>query len=256
MRSTQQWEKLHRHGSKSSPCTCIAVRDDVIVSAGEDGRINILDTTRKDPFKQIEKADSCTINCVIFLKQFEFMTVNNTGQLKKYDLRSNMTDYVQMFSVTGDLTPLQCVDKHPSQPHIVATGSDDGTLGIWDLRQGKIPVSLMEAHSSTMWELKFHPTSPDHLFTCSDDGSVWHWDASQVNSISVGTGAGLGGGSLQSQTVVNPWLATDIAKNKMEITSLLHQKSLPVNSLDIEGHTLICGSDGETVFTLNLPALR
>jgi len=70
------------------------------------------------------------------------------------------------------------------------------------------------------------------------------------------SGAGSDGGSLQPQTVVNPWLATDIAKNKMEITSLLYHRSLPINSLDIEGHTLICGNDGETIFTLNLPALR
>jgi len=54
-----------------------------------------------------------------------------------------------LYCRTGDLTPLQCVDKHPSQPHIVATGGDDGTLGIWDLRQDKMPVSLMEAHSGT-----------------------------------------------------------------------------------------------------------
>lgn len=54
-----------------------------------------------------------------------------------------------MYCRTGDLTPLQCADKHPSQPHIVATGGDDGTLGIWDLRQDKMPVSLMEAHSGT-----------------------------------------------------------------------------------------------------------
>lgn len=50
---------------------------------------------------------------------------------------------------TGDLSPLQCIDKHPGQPHIITTGGQDGTLGIWDLRHDKFPISLLEAHSKT-----------------------------------------------------------------------------------------------------------
>lgn len=55
--------------------------------------------------------------------------------------------YVVLTS-TGDRVPLHCVDKHPNQQHIVATGGQDGMLGIWDVRQGSAPLSLMEAHSS------------------------------------------------------------------------------------------------------------
>lgn len=49
---------------------------------------------------------------------------------------------------TGDRVPLQCVDRHPNQQHIVATGGQDGMLCIWDVRQGNVPLSLMEAHSA------------------------------------------------------------------------------------------------------------
>lgn len=45
------------------------------------------------------KADSCTINGVLFLNQSEFLTVNNTGQLKLYDIRSKSDDPVQMLSM-------------------------------------------------------------------------------------------------------------------------------------------------------------
>ena len=44
-------------------------------------------------------------------------------------------------------TPLLCVDRHPGQPHIVATGGDDGMLTIWDLRQEKFHMTPMEAHT-------------------------------------------------------------------------------------------------------------
>ncbi|OWF45896.1 nucleoporin Nup43-like isoform X1 [Mizuhopecten yessoensis] len=275
---SQQWEKVHHHYGQMCPCTCLAVRDDVIVSSGEDGRVNIIQVGHKTPNRVIDKADSSTVNSITFLKQTEFVTVNSTGQLKIFDLRTNSDEPTQTLSVTGELTPLQCIDKHPSQAHIVATGGQDGVLGMWDLRHDKFPVSLMEAHSGTVWEVRFHPTAPDHLFTCSEDGCVWHWDGSQVNATPVGmvtginqitgTGAGSGGGNLSTPRqfqyggsavatgLTNPWLATDIAKNKIEITSLLDQKSLPINTLDVAGHTLLCGTDGETIFTMNLGSLR
>lgn len=49
---------------------------------------------------------------------------------------------------TGDRVPLHCVGRHPNQQHIVATGGQDGMLCIWDVRQGNMPFSLMEAHSA------------------------------------------------------------------------------------------------------------
>lgn len=51
-------------------------------------------------------------------------------------------------SRSGDRVPLHCVDRHPNQQHIVATGGQDGMLCVWDIRQGSAPFSLMEAHSA------------------------------------------------------------------------------------------------------------
>lgn len=44
--------------------------------------------------------------------------------------------------------PLHCVDRHPNQQHVVATGGQDGMLSIWDVRQGTMPVSLLKAHEA------------------------------------------------------------------------------------------------------------
>lgn len=49
---------------------------------------------------------------------------------------------------TGERVPLHCVDRHPNQQHIVATGSQDGMLSIWDVRQGSMPISLLNAHEA------------------------------------------------------------------------------------------------------------
>ena len=49
---------------------------------------------------------------------------------------------------SGDRVSLLCVDKHPTQPHLLAAGGQDGVLSIWDMRQELYPVTLLEAHSA------------------------------------------------------------------------------------------------------------
>ena len=56
---------------------------------------------------------------------------------------------------TGDKIPLHCMDRHPTQPHIVATGGLDGTLYLWDMRQEKYPITLLEAHASNSMTHEF-----------------------------------------------------------------------------------------------------
>ena len=48
-----------------------------------------------------------------------------------------------------DLSGIHCLAQHPSRTHMLATGSADGALAIWDLRQEKRPVELIAAHQST-----------------------------------------------------------------------------------------------------------
>ena len=49
---------------------------------------------------------------------------------------------------SGDRVPLLCVDKHPTQSHLLAAGGQDGVVSIWDLRQKLYPVTLLEAHKA------------------------------------------------------------------------------------------------------------
>ncbi|XP_050392857.1 nucleoporin Nup43 [Patella vulgata] len=261
------WDRLHEFNGQSTPCTCVSSRgDDMIVTGGEDGRLAILNITQTKPVRIIEKADSCTVNSVTFLTQSEILTVNSFGQLKIFDIRVDTEEPTKILSVNEDNTPLHCVDKHPGQPHIVATGGQDGMLTIWDVRKDRFPMTLLEAHSAAMWEVKFHPSNPDHLFTCSEDGSLWHWDGSAmgITQGSLLTGHGLGGSQFSSthhqtdkiSSESSPWISIESSRHKLEINSLLPNKSLPVNSLDIQNYTLLCGTDSETIYTVPLPNLR
>ncbi|KAK2154683.1 hypothetical protein LSH36_260g01003 [Paralvinella palmiformis] len=265
---TQTWEKLHHFPVNTCSCTGIAVKaDDTYVTVGEDGRINLLHPGHNVPVRTIDEADNCTLNAVTFLKQSEAATVNSIGQLKVWDLRQTTDKPSQIFLMTGERVPLHCIDKHPTQPHIVATGGEDGTLCIWDMRQDKFPVTLLSAHSADMWELKFHTTHPDNLFSCSEDGSVWHWDRSAASAYSnvpnliAQKDASLFGKSPFSSslltpaaskipTVSSPWLSSEASKQCLDITDLMTGNTMPVNTLDIVDTTLLCGTDGGQIYTV------
>ncbi|TRY59168.1 hypothetical protein DNTS_032417 [Danionella cerebrum] len=259
--SSHVWKRAHGYSCDGAPCTAIVCRSPEIVSVGEDGRIILYKADQAEVTRTIENADSSTIHGVTFLRTTEVLTVNSIGQLKIWDFRLQRDSPAQILSLyaprTGERVPLQCVDKHPNQQHIVATGGQDGMLSIWDVRQGNTPFSLIEAHSAEMWEVHFHPSNPTHLFTCSEDGSLLHWESTSASDISTLLQRGWSSRVASHNTsalagdqgsVVSTWLSGDSSKNRLEATHMLPSQSLSVNSLDVLEQCLVCGTDGEAVY--------
>jgi len=269
--ASYSWSNLHHHTQPglTGQCACTGVTsrgEEAVVTVGEDGSITLLNMDQRQPVRVIERADSCSLHAVTFLKHSEAATVNAIGQLKVWDMRQAGNEPARILHLAGERTPLYCVDKHPTQPHIVATGGREGTLCVWDMRQDKYPVTLLSAHNATMWELQFHPLYADHLFTCSDDGSVWHWDGSSINAASTistqfqgkGVNSSLSSnyasGSLSSSrlstSTTSPWLASEAAKHRLDVTDMLPGNTMPVNSIDIDGTVLLAGTDAEQIYTI------
>ncbi|CAG2055932.1 unnamed protein product [Timema podura] len=91
-------------------------------------------------------------------------------------------------------------------------------------------------------EIHFHPERPEHLFTCSLSGEFWHWNTtSMVRSSQVS--------SISDLTIEeNPWLSSESAKHRLEVTSLMPQLHKPVNSFDVNKTRAVCGCDNEAVY--------
>ncbi|XP_071482667.1 nucleoporin Nup43-like [Diadema antillarum] len=260
----QRWEGIHHHRTEGCSCTCVSVNGTDVATCGEDGRIIVLRLDHRQPIRTLDEADSCSINALAHLKQHEVITVNSAGQLKIWDLRQPGSQPTRFFIISGEKVPLHCVDRHPTQPHLVATGGQNGILNIWDMRKEQLPVTLFDVHQSHVWEVKFHPTNPNNLFTCSDDGTVLHWDATKgqsgaaFRSVNTPTGPGASSNLLRrvptksapsvDGETSSPWLNSDSASGQLEINHVLPSNVNPVNSLDVEGPQLVCGTDGEALY--------
>uniref|UniRef100_A0A8C9GKY6 Nucleoporin 43 n=1 Tax=Piliocolobus tephrosceles TaxID=591936 RepID=A0A8C9GKY6_9PRIM len=144
-----------------------------------------------------------------------------------------------------------CTGVVCNNPEIVTVG-EDGRINLFR-------ADHKEAVRTIVWEVHFHPSNPDHLFTCSEDGSLWHWDAStdvpeksslfhQGGRSSTFLSHSISNQANIHQAVISSWLSTDPAKDRIEITSLLPSRSLSVNSLDVLGPCLVCGTDAEAIY--------
>uniref|UniRef100_A0A8C9M869 Nucleoporin 43 n=1 Tax=Panthera tigris altaica TaxID=74533 RepID=A0A8C9M869_PANTA len=144
-----------------------------------------------------------------------------------------------------------CTGVVCDNPEIVTVG-EDGRINLFR-------ADHKEAVRTIVWEVHFHPSNPDHLFTCSEDGSLWHWDAStdapeksslfnQGGRSSTFLSHSISNQANVHQSLISSWLSTDPAKDRIEITSLLPSRTLSVNSLDVLGPCLVCGTDAEAIY--------
>nr|CAD7576609.1 unnamed protein product [Timema californicum] len=208
---------------------------------------------------EADEADNSSLHCVCFLKHNEVITGNLRGQMKIWDLKSPSKTAASTFMLSGDQVCASCVVNHPTQCHLVLAGGEDGCLTVWDLRHNTFPVTLLSAHTDTaveinttsalanyateaVTELHFHPERPEHLFTCSLSGEFWHWNTtSMVRSSQVS--------SISDLTIEeNPWLSSESAKHRLEVTSLMPQLHKPINSFDVNKTRAVCGCDNEAVY--------
>lgn len=71
---------------------------------------------------------------------------------------------------------------NPFRPNMLATGSVDGSVGIWHIPDGGLtenmnePLTRLKGHAKKVTFTVFHPTSENVLATTSADKSVCIWD--------------------------------------------------------------------------------
>ena len=55
----------------------------------------------------------------------------------------------------------------------------------------------------------------------------------------------------------NPWVGLDATKHRaLSVTDVVTGNTMPVNTLDIESATLLCGTDGEQIYTIRNLVIR
>ncbi len=85
-------------------------------------------------------------------------------------------DLLRLFS--GHTDWVRSVAFHPDpERNLLASGSDDGTVRLWDLENPGGEPTILSGHTSSVYSVAFHPDPGRNLLASgSDDGTVRLWD--------------------------------------------------------------------------------
>ena len=91
---------------------------------------------------------------------------------------------------------VHCVDWNAIDTHLLATGSADHAVNIWDMRKldksGKAtPVYVLEGHTNGITSLQWYPGQSSVLASGASDSLINVWDISRIQSDSNDTTAAL-----------------------------------------------------------------
>jgi hypothetical protein len=56
-------------------------------------------------------------------------------------------------------------------------------------------------------------------------------------------------------SITSPWLTLESGRQKLDVKSKLNL-TLPINTVDIISEVLLCGSDEEAVYAVDIPGIR
>ncbi len=77
---------------------------------------------------------------------------------------------------------VNCVDFAPFSEFILATGSADKRVKLWDMRNLKQELHAMEAHTDEVFSLQWSPFSETILASCGADRRVMVWDITRIGT--------------------------------------------------------------------------
>lgn len=80
----------------------------------------------------------------------------------------------------GHEDAINALSFNPASEYVLATGSADNSIGIWDLRNLKSKLHALVGHTDSVTSLAWHPFEEAVLGSSSADRRICFWDLSRV----------------------------------------------------------------------------
>ncbi|XP_075705220.1 uncharacterized protein LOC142728493 [Rhinoderma darwinii] len=106
-----------------------------------------------------------------------FGSVADDQKLMIWDTRSNNTSKPS-HSVDAHTAEVNCLSFNPYSEFILATGSADKTVALWDLRNLKLKLHSFESHKDEIFQVQWSPHNETILASSGTDRRLNVWDLS------------------------------------------------------------------------------
>ena len=108
-----------------------------------------------------------------------FGSVGDDKQLLIWDLRQ-APETTSSAVTDAHSADINCLSFNKSDPFLLATGSSDSTVKLWDMRNMKDALHVLEGHQQDVYQLNWAPFNETILGSCGADRRVHVWDISRI----------------------------------------------------------------------------
>lgn len=160
---------LHGH---TKPTRALDWNDDQLASAGDDMSVCVWDLPSSTPAHVLCDGHSGPINSVSWNPSTSscLASVSDDALLCTWDTRTSGP--VESVHVSDSEALSVCWSSH----NLIATGSSDAMVRIWDSRAMQVPVHNLKRHTGAVNHIRFSPSHSTVLSSCGDDARVMLWD--------------------------------------------------------------------------------
>lgn len=150
-----------------------------VIATRYGGQVTLRSRTTGMPqkiFSIIEDEESSASVQALALSKTHLFTVLHGGMVESRELSSGSVAR----SWKAHASPVLCMEHHGTAA-LLATGSADHTVRVWNSAQGFCTHSLKGVHGGVVNALCFLPSADRlELFSAAEDGSIAHWDLSSA----------------------------------------------------------------------------
>jgi len=108
-----------------------------------------------------------------------FGSVGDDKKLMLWDTRSNNPNKPSQM-IEAHAAEVNCLSFNPYSEYILATGSADKTVALWDLRNTKMKLHSFESHKDEIFQVQWSPHNETILASSGTDRRLNVWDLSKI----------------------------------------------------------------------------
>nr|VZI23069.1 unnamed protein product [Spirometra erinaceieuropaei] len=108
-----------------------------------------------------------------------FGSVADDNKLMIWDTRSSSRSKAQ-HQVDAHTAEVNCLAFNPFSEFILATGSADKTVALWDLRNLRLKLHSFESHRDEIFQVQWSPHNETILASSGTDRRLHIWDLSKI----------------------------------------------------------------------------
>eukprot|EP00123_Amoebidium_parasiticum_P005558 comp16720_c0_seq1/m.15012 comp16720_c0_seq1/g.15012 ORF comp16720_c0_seq1/g.15012 comp16720_c0_seq1/m.15012 type:complete len:423 (-) comp16720_c0_seq1:17-1285(-) len=172
--------RLEGHTKEGYGIAWNVAKEGLLASGGEDGVVCVWNVSsgQSAPLVRFPDAYPRLVDDVAWSPHHGdiLASVGDNGNLCFWDMRKA----TQQTTIAAHSAEATCVAFNPFEDFLICTASVDKTVALWDLRNMKTKMHVLQGHSDEVYQVHWSPHNSTVLGSSGADRRVMVWDLSRI----------------------------------------------------------------------------